>query len=44
MMRLADIERFYALLCKLEERVGGKRTLANFRTFHDWQNGILTQF
>jgi hypothetical protein len=34
--RLADIERFYCLLDRLSQRVGGTRTLANFGRFRDW--------
>lgn len=35
MSRLADIKRFYDLLARLEDRLGGKRTLAEFRQFRD---------
>jgi hypothetical protein len=34
--RLTDIERFYCLLDKLSQRLGGTRTLANFGRFRDW--------
>jgi hypothetical protein len=34
--RLADIERFYSLLDRLGERVGGTRALANLDRFRDW--------
>jgi hypothetical protein len=36
MSRLADLKRFYTLLDQLEQRVGGKRTLANLKCFRDW--------
>jgi hypothetical protein len=34
--RLAHIERFYCLLDRLCQRVGGTRTLGNLGGFHDW--------
>ena len=36
MSRLADLERFYALIDRLSSRLGGTRTLADLRGFHDW--------
>jgi len=36
MSRLSDIVRFYTLLDRLEQRVGGKRTLAHLSTHRDW--------
>ncbi len=38
MSRLADLVRFYALLDRLEQRVGGTRALANLGSFRDWPN------
>ena len=38
MSRLADLVRFYALLDRLEQRVGGTRVLANLGSFRDWPN------
>ncbi|HEY3939501.1 MAG TPA: hypothetical protein VGL97_18865 [Bryobacteraceae bacterium] len=34
--RLADIERFYRLLDRLSQRVGGPRMMASFNNFRDW--------
>jgi hypothetical protein len=36
MTRLADLSEFYSLLDRLEQRVGGTRTLASFGTYRDW--------
>ena len=36
MRRLVDIERFYTLLDRLTQRVGGTRTLADLGRFRDW--------
>ena len=36
MSRLADLVRFYALLDRLKQRVGGTRVLANLGSFRDW--------
>ncbi len=36
MSRLADLERFYALIDRLRSRLGGTRTLADLRSFRDW--------
>ena len=36
MTRLADVVKFYAFLDRLEERVGGVRTLASIGNFRDW--------
>jgi hypothetical protein len=36
MSRLADLVRFYALLDRLKQRLGGMRTLATFDSFRDW--------
>lgn len=36
MSRLDDLIRFYALLDRLENRVGGKRTLGSSGRFRDW--------
>jgi hypothetical protein len=38
MSRLTDLVRFYALLDRLEQRVGGTRALANLGSFRDWPN------
>ena len=38
MSRLADLVRFYALLDRLKQRVGGTRVLANLGSFRDWPN------
>ena len=38
MSRLNDLVRFYTLLDRLEQRVGGMRVLANLGTFRDWPN------
>jgi hypothetical protein len=36
MTRTEDVDRFYALLSKLEERVGGKRRLGECTGYMDW--------
>ncbi len=36
MSRLADLVRFYVLLDRLKQRVGGTRVLANLGSFRDW--------
>ncbi len=36
MSRLADLVRFYAHLDRLEQRLGGARTLATFDRYRDW--------
>ena len=36
MSRLADLVRFYALLDRLRQHVGGTRMLANMGSFRDW--------
>ena len=36
MSRLADLERFYALIDRLSSRLAGKPTLADLRSFRDW--------
>jgi hypothetical protein len=36
MSRLADLERFYVLIDRLNSRLGGTRTLADLRSFRDW--------
>ncbi len=38
MGRLEDIVRFYTLLDRLKQRVGGSRTLANIVNYRDWPN------
>jgi hypothetical protein len=45
MSRLADLVRFYSLLDRLEQRVGGKRTLADLWSFRDWpKRGVYLFF
>jgi hypothetical protein len=41
MSRLADLRRFYSLLDELEQRTGGRRSLASLSQFRDWpQRGV----
>jgi hypothetical protein len=44
MSRVAELVRFYALLDRLEQRLGGARTLASFDSFHDWPERGLYLF
>lgn len=45
MDRLEDILRFYALLDRLEQAVGGLRTLADFGSYRDWsKRGVYLFF
>lgn len=44
MSRIADVVRFYALLDRLEQRLGGTRTLATFDSFGDWPHRGLYLF
>jgi hypothetical protein len=44
MSRLADVVRFYALLDRLERRLGGTRTLATFHKYRDWPHRGLYLF
>lgn len=38
MSRIADLVRFYTLVDRLKQRVGGTRTLASLGSFRDWPN------
>jgi hypothetical protein len=38
MSRLSDLERFYALLDRLKQSLGGTRTLATIGSIRDWPN------
>ena len=45
MSRLSDLVRFYALLDRLQQRLGGTRTLATFDRFRDWpERGVYFFF
>jgi hypothetical protein len=45
MSRLADLIRFYSLLDRLEQRVGGKRALLDLGRFRDWpERGVYLFF
>lgn len=45
MSRIADLERFYGLLSRLELIVGGARTLASLGKFRDWpERGVYMFF
>ncbi len=44
MSRLADVVRFYDLLDRLEQRLGGTRTLATFDRYRDWPHRGLYLF
>jgi hypothetical protein len=44
MNRLVDVVRFYALLDRLERRLGGMRTLATFKEHRDWPDRGLYLF
>ena len=42
--RLTHIERFYCLLDRLCQRVGGSRSLGNLGGFHDWPRAAFISF
>jgi hypothetical protein len=45
MSRLSDLVRFYALLVRLKEHLGGTRTLASFTGLRDWpERGVYFFF
>ena len=45
MSRLSDLVRFYALLDRLKQRLGGTRTLASFEGLRDWpERGVYFFF
>jgi hypothetical protein len=44
MSRLADVACFYDLLDRLEQRLGGTRTLATFDRYRDWPHRGLYLF
>jgi len=45
MSRLADLARFYSLLDRLEQRVGGNRVLTDLGGFRDWpKRGVYLFF
>jgi hypothetical protein len=45
MSRLSDLVRFYALLDRLQQRLGRTRTLATFDSFRDWpERGVYFFF
>jgi len=45
MSRLSDLVRFYALLDRLQQRLGRTRTLATFDRFRDWpERGVYFFF
>lgn len=44
MSRLADLVRFYSLLDRLDQHLGGTRTLATFDRFRDWPDRGLYLF
>jgi hypothetical protein len=45
MSRLSDLVRFYSLLIRLKQRLGGTRTLATWDGFHEWPDrGVYVFF